>query len=214
MFGWALFLERVLKVDDVVGAIPAHGFAGDWGTIATGLIIESEYLADGVSRWDQTGIQFMDVITAFVWGFGFIFLLLLVIKKIMPLGVDLEAERKGLNIVEHGATSGILDLATQMKMASTSGTYKLIEEIKYGIEVVDFSNSFNQMVGAINEAMKEASKQLEEAQAAREEARMQVGVADEAKATAEAAVQQSEVLLADFDEYLADHVSDISYVAD
>ena len=43
---------------------------------------------------------------------------------------------------------------------------------------------------------------------------MQVGVADEAKATAEAAVQQSEVLLADFDEYLADHVSDISYGAD
>ncbi|MGB0371907.1 MAG: ammonium transporter [Opitutales bacterium] len=213
MYATTLILERVFKVDDVVGAIPAHGFAGAWGTIATGLFIKSEFLADGVSRWDQTGIQVMGVITAFVWGFGLTYVLLMVIKKFMPLRVDEEAERKGLNIVEHGATSGILDLATTMNAASTSGTYKLIDEIEHGTEVGDLSESFNEMVTAINDAMLEASKQLKEAQAAREQVDLQLEVADLAKATAEAAVQKSDGLLGEFEGYLAEHVEDISSVA-
>ena len=32
------FIEKVLKLDDVVGAIPVHGFCGAWGTLAVGFL--------------------------------------------------------------------------------------------------------------------------------------------------------------------------------
>ena len=51
-------IERVLKLDDVVGAIPVHGVCGAWGTIATGIFMTSDSLAAaGTTRWEQIGVQ-------------------------------------------------------------------------------------------------------------------------------------------------------------
>jgi Amt family ammonium transporter len=41
----AAFVERVLKVDDPVGAIAVHGFNGLWGVLAVGIF------ADGTSNY-------------------------------------------------------------------------------------------------------------------------------------------------------------------
>ena len=64
-----ILLERVLKLDDVVGAVPVHGFCGAWGTLAVGLFIRDDML-DGMTRMDQIGVQALGVVSCFLWAFG------------------------------------------------------------------------------------------------------------------------------------------------
>ena len=96
-----LFIDRVLKVDDPVGAVSVHGVCGAWGTIATGLFnMESGLLYGGGVR--QLGVQLLGVGTAFIWAFGLGLLLFTFIKKTIGLRVTAEEEAKGLDIGEHG----------------------------------------------------------------------------------------------------------------
>jgi Amt family ammonium transporter len=39
----ALFVERILRVDDPVGAISVHGVSGTWGILALGLFADGRY---------------------------------------------------------------------------------------------------------------------------------------------------------------------------
>ena len=69
----SILLEK-LKIDDAVGAIPVHGFAGVWGTIATGIFIQEKYLIEfDTTRLHQILIQIIGALAAFVWAFGLSF---------------------------------------------------------------------------------------------------------------------------------------------
>ena len=81
-----------LKIDDVVGAVPAHLFAGIWGTLAV-----------PITNPDTTfGAQFLGVISINV----FVFIVALAVWGIMKstIGIRLskEAELKGTDVVETG----------------------------------------------------------------------------------------------------------------
>lgn len=172
-------IERKLKIDDVVGAIPVHGMCGAWGTIATGIFMLDKNLSMG--RWEQVGVQFIGVITAFVWGFGIAFIALWIIKKFIPLRVSEEDERIGLNISEHGASSSLIDLANAMESATRDKNYDLEVEIEEGTEVGDLARSFNSLVKDVKQNMNEASEQLKKANIAKEEAESAVQMAMEEK---------------------------------
>jgi len=93
VFGTKLLFK--LKIDDVVGAIPVHMFAGIWGTLAVPL-----------SNADTNfGAQFLGVISVIV----FVFVVSLVIWKIMAstfgIRVSKEAEQKGTDVAEIGVTA-------------------------------------------------------------------------------------------------------------
>ena len=81
-----------LKIDDVVGAIPAHLFAGIWGTLAVPL----------TNPDTSFGAQFLGVISINV----FVFIVALAVWGIMKstIGIRLskEAELKGTDVVETG----------------------------------------------------------------------------------------------------------------
>ncbi len=102
----ALFLERVLKVDDPVGAISVHGFAGAAGTLGLALLAPLDLLPLG-SRLPQLGVQFMGVAACFLWCFGMGWLTLSLLNRLQPLRLDAEAEDLGLNEAEHGTRLGI-----------------------------------------------------------------------------------------------------------
>jgi Amt family ammonium transporter len=85
------FLDK-LKIDDVVGAIPVHLFAGIWGTIAVVLTNPDASLVTQLISIIVVG-AFVVVASAVVW---------LVIKAVMGLRVDQETEVNGLDMGELG----------------------------------------------------------------------------------------------------------------
>jgi len=83
------------KLDDPVGAIPVHLFAGIWGTLAVGIFGDS-------ASFDQFMIQLASVgIVGLFCVFGATLITLLV-KSILGLRVSEEEEEAGLDIAEHG----------------------------------------------------------------------------------------------------------------
>ncbi|MGR3515291.1 MAG: ammonium transporter [Paracoccaceae bacterium] len=85
------FLDK-LKIDDVVGAIPVHLFAGIWGTIAVVF-----YNGDASLVTQLTGIVaygvFTFVVALVVW---------IILKGVMGIRVSEEAEIEGLDTTELG----------------------------------------------------------------------------------------------------------------
>jgi len=107
-------LEHRFKIDDVVGAIPVHGFAGVWGTLAVALFADANFFQNGVSRTHQLGIQALGVAVCFIWTFGFIWIFLSLINRYMPIRVSEEEEKIGLNVAEHGASTELHSLLETM----------------------------------------------------------------------------------------------------
>ena len=83
------------KLDDPVGAIPVHLFAGIWGTLAVGIFGAS-------ASFDQFMVQLASIgIVGLFCVFGAI-LITLFVKSILGLRVSEEEEEAGLDIAEHG----------------------------------------------------------------------------------------------------------------
>lgn len=90
-----MMLER-FRLDDAVGAVGVHGFAGSWGTIAAGL-----FAADTFFQFDQLKVQLLGVAVSFIWAFPIAFMAFKLISVIMPLRVSTREERRGLDFAEH-----------------------------------------------------------------------------------------------------------------
>ncbi len=106
------FLDKVLHIDDPVGAISVHGVCGAFGTLAVGLFAEAAYgKASGAGAVNglffggglsQFFIQLIGVVSVFLWVFGSALLLFYIIKKTIGLRASDEEQLKGLDITEHG----------------------------------------------------------------------------------------------------------------
>lgn len=100
------FLERELKIDDAVGAIGAHAFAGVVGTILLALLAPVANLPTG-DRVSQLFVQSLGVVLNFIWSFGTGLLFFGVLSRVMGIRVGADAERHGLNQTEHATRIGI-----------------------------------------------------------------------------------------------------------
>jgi Amt family ammonium transporter len=98
------FIDKVLKIDDPVGASSVHGVCGAWGTIACGLFNTDGGLLFG-GGFGQLGVQLIGVGVFFAWAFGSGYILMSVVKAVFGLRVSREEELKGLDIAEHGSES-------------------------------------------------------------------------------------------------------------
>ena len=100
------FIDKVLHIDDPVGAVSVHGVCGVWGTLATGIFGNLDSLAGftGVelTRGGQIGIQALGAISVFAWAFGLGMILFFIVKKTVGLRVTEKEELAGLDIDEHG----------------------------------------------------------------------------------------------------------------
>jgi ammonium transporter, Amt family len=98
------FFDKILKVDDPVGAVSVHGVSGAIGTLAVGLFSTSEGLFYGHGA-KALGVQAIGVLTFFVWAFGTGLVLFTILKKFKILRVDKIVEEEGLDIYEHGESA-------------------------------------------------------------------------------------------------------------
>ncbi len=110
-FGY-MFNENRLKIDDPVGAIPVHGYAGTWGVLSVGIFsngIEKLYAANapgliygGINLFVM---QFISVVVNIAWTVAMAYAGFKIIDKIVGLRMSKEEEMKGLDVVEHGTTA-------------------------------------------------------------------------------------------------------------
>jgi Amt family ammonium transporter len=82
-------LDR-LKIDDVVGAIPVHFFAGIWGTLA---------VAFYTGGW---GAQILGIVSICAFVFVTSLIVWFILKAVMGIRVSEEAEVEGLDVSELG----------------------------------------------------------------------------------------------------------------
>jgi Amt family ammonium transporter len=85
-----------MKLDDVVGAVSVHGFAGAWGTIAAGIF----YLDDPFNS-TRILVQVIGVLSAFAWTFLSALSLYLLIAMFIGLRASAMHEQRGLDLTEH-----------------------------------------------------------------------------------------------------------------
>lgn len=90
-----LFFDKVLKIDDPVGAISVHGVCGIWGIVACAFFNTSD-------KTITIGGQLIGVLAVAVAAFVFSFIVFGLIKLIMGVRVSEEEEYEGLDIGEHG----------------------------------------------------------------------------------------------------------------
>lgn len=110
-FGYK-FNENVLKIDDPIGAVVCHGYAGSWGIISVGIFsngIEKLYAANAPGLlYGGTalfGIQVVMALFNFAWAFGAGYIMFKAIDLVIGLRVSEEEEIQGLDIGEHGASA-------------------------------------------------------------------------------------------------------------
>lgn len=109
------FIDKVLHIDDPVGAISVHGVCGTWGTLSVGLFAEAAYgKSSGVGTINglffggglsQLFTQIIGAVSVFIWVFGTAAALFYVIKRTIGLRASDEEQLKGLDISEHGMES-------------------------------------------------------------------------------------------------------------
>ncbi|WP_088654621.1 ammonium transporter [Geofilum rhodophaeum] len=103
VFGIEL-IDKVLRVDDPVGAITVHGITGAMGTLMVGLFATEGGLFYG-GGWSLLGVQALGVAVVGLWSFSAAYLLFTILKKTMGLRVTRKEEEEGLDIHEHGQSS-------------------------------------------------------------------------------------------------------------
>ena len=85
-----------LRLDDAVGAVSVHAFAGTWGVLAVALF-NREHMFD----INQLGIQAIGAGAAFIWAFFMATIMFLIVKALTKLRVSTTEERRGLDYSEH-----------------------------------------------------------------------------------------------------------------
>ena len=87
----AIKLLEKLKIDDVVGAVPAHLFAGAWGTLAT-----------AIAAGADIGVQALGVVSIGAFAFVVSWLLWMAIDRTMGVRVSHKVEQMGQDLAELG----------------------------------------------------------------------------------------------------------------
>ncbi len=105
MMAGSYIVERKLKVDDAVGAVPVHFAGGLWGLLAVGIFADGSYggvkgLITGEAG--QILLQAVNILALVAWVAPTAFLTFWIIKKTTGLRASRKEELAGLDISEHG----------------------------------------------------------------------------------------------------------------
>ncbi|MBR0368927.1 MAG: ammonium transporter [Clostridia bacterium] len=99
------FFDKVVKIDDPVGAISVHGVCGALGTLLTGLFATGISTMKGVFHgggFKFFGVQLLGVAATIAWTAVVITIVFSIIKATIGLRADATDEVMGLDRSEHG----------------------------------------------------------------------------------------------------------------
>ena len=97
-------IEKVLKVDDPVGAVSVHGVCGLWGLLAVAIFASGNNGVTGLIGGDASLLvpQLVSMAVVLVWALGTGFLMFFLLKFTMGVRVTEEEEMAGVDASEHG----------------------------------------------------------------------------------------------------------------
>jgi Amt family ammonium transporter len=128
-----------LRIDDPIGAVPVHMFAGIWGTLSLGFFATGAYgvpTADGPDTSttvkglfygggvDQLKAQFIGSLTCIIIVTGVALAIMFSIKQIRgswTLRIDKDGELEGLDITEHGTPAYHVEFGYGMSYTTPTG---------------------------------------------------------------------------------------------
>jgi Amt family ammonium transporter len=128
---WSVFfVEKVLKVDDPVGAVSVHGACGAWGCLSIGLFANGQYGMgwNGVTNLAVTGLFYgggvkqliaeaIGVGANVIWVGASSFIAFMLIEKIIGNRVSAKTEIEGLDIPEMGVLGYINEDTRAVQLA-------------------------------------------------------------------------------------------------
>ncbi len=98
------FFDKVVKIDDPVGAISVHGVCGMFGTLMVGFFSTSGGVLYG-KGFALLGSQLIGVGAVAAWALVTSTILFLALKKFNGLRVSARIEEEGLDVYEHGESA-------------------------------------------------------------------------------------------------------------
>ncbi|ABM04366.1 ammonium transporter [Psychromonas ingrahamii 37] len=139
-----------LKIDDALGVVPVHLFAGIWGTLAVALFADLSVLGTDLTRSEQLFVQLIGVLVISAYSFGLSFLLLLLVNRFFPLRVSAENELLGMNISEHRASTELIDLLGAMNKQESEGKFSQPVTVEPFTEVGQIASQYNKVIKRVD----------------------------------------------------------------
>jgi Amt family ammonium transporter len=130
------------RVDDPIGAVAVHGFAGIWGTLSLGLFATGKFgvpTADGFDTStvvkgllygggiDQLKAQFIGSMSCVVAVFGISALVMYLVHLTRTLRVSKDGELEGLDIHEHGTPAYHMEFGQGVSYTTLLGAGSVFE---------------------------------------------------------------------------------------
>lgn len=140
-----------LKIDDALGVVPAHLFAGIWGTLAVAIFADLSLLDTGLSRPEQLFAQLIGIAAIGTYAYVIGFVGLMLINKVHPLRVSAEYELQGMNVSEHRASTELVDLLNSMHSQETRGNFSEPVPVEPFTEVGQIANQYNNVIQRVTD---------------------------------------------------------------
>lgn len=160
IFGNA-FVERTLRIDDAVGAIGVHAFAGVTGTLLLALLAPVDQLPAG-GRLAQLHVQLVGVGVNFYWSFGLGYAFFWAADRLMRIRVSAKEEEDGLNLAEHATRLGVghVEDALADLLGGNADLRQRLPVVK-GDEAEKLTGLFNRLMDNIEEEERSRGELME-----------------------------------------------------
>ena len=143
------FLESK-RIDDAIGVIPVHLFAGIWGTLAVALMGNTDRLGNGLNWTEQLYVQSLGIVTIGIYSFFTAYFLFRIINRFYPLRVNEQAELIGLNVAEHRVSTEVFDLLAAMQHQQQKSDFSSRVPVEPFTEVGQIAQQYNRVIDKVN----------------------------------------------------------------
>jgi len=143
------------EVDDVIGVVPVHLFAGIWGTLAVAFFAPAAKLGNDFSMLEQLEVQVVGVISVGFYSFGLAYIIFRLVNKFYPLRVSEQDELMGLNVAEHNISTEVFDLLTAMNRQQEKSDFSTQVAVEPYTEVGQIAEKYNHVIDQVNEEIKQ-----------------------------------------------------------
>ena len=148
------------RIDDAIGVVPVHLFAGIWGTLAVAIFGDLELFTVAATRLQQFQLQVIGVVAVGAYSFFSAYLIFRVINYFYPLRVSEKAEIMGLNVTEHRVSTEVFDLLSAMDYQKQESDFSNPVPVEPHTEVGQIAQQYNRVLNRVNQEILQRDEAL------------------------------------------------------